>query len=73
MNKLPFDTNTQLKRYSPIFLPELAVLLNVKQQTIRAWICSDNLPEGLPRPLKMKRRNYWPHYIVEEFLSQQVE
>ncbi|EAA4513226.1 DNA-binding protein [Salmonella enterica subsp. enterica serovar Vitkin] len=64
------NKTTQLERSSPIFLPQLAILLNRKQQTIRVWISKDQLPEGLPRPQKMNGRNYWPHYVIEEFLSQ---
>ena len=32
---------------------ELANIIGYEVQTIRAWLCKDKLPNGLPRPKKI--------------------
>jgi len=47
---------------------ELAKLINKKPQTIRAWLCQDRLPDALPRPIQINKRNYWLRNEIAEFI-----
>lgn len=55
----------------PVFVSTklLAELLGYKQQTIRAWLSADKLPEGLVRPEKIGNRNTWHRDDVYSFIS----
>ena len=48
---------------------QLAKLLCRKPQTIRKWLSQENLPDGLPMPLKINRRNFWRYEDICNFLS----
>lgn len=38
---------------------EVAAMFGVKPQTLRKWVCYDKLPEGFPRPCKIKGKSKW--------------
>lgn len=47
---------------------DLAQLLNCKPQTIRKWLCQDQLPSGLVRPKKINKKNYWLWDDVQSYI-----
>lgn len=54
-----------------IFIAELSILIGRKQQTIRKWISSDNLPHGLPRPMKINGHNCWLRIDIDNYLPKE--
>ena len=48
---------------------QLAKLLCRKPQTIRKWLSQENLPDGLPMPLKINSRNFWRYEVIRNYLS----
>jgi predicted DNA-binding transcriptional regulator AlpA len=52
-----------------ISVKEVAILLGLKPQTIRKWLCHDSLPEGLPTPRKLNRKNCWLRTDIESFIA----
>ena len=47
---------------------ELANIIGYEVQTIRAWLCKDKLPNGLPGPKKIKNRHYWSRKDIDRYL-----
>lgn len=46
----------------------LAKLLCRQPQTIRKWISEDKYPEGLERPFKINKRNFWHRDSINNYL-----
>ncbi|EOI1393895.1 helix-turn-helix transcriptional regulator [Klebsiella oxytoca] len=65
LSQLPKD----IPASSLIYIKEVASLLGLQPQTIRKWICHDSLPEGLPKPKKLNRKNCWLRTDIESFIA----
>lgn len=69
MNNLQSPALLSLEEYALVSVKDLAKLLGYKPQTIRKWLSQDKLPEGLVRPRKIRKRNYWLKSDIISFIS----
>lgn len=69
MNNRQSPTLLSLDEYALVSVKDLANLLRYKPQTIRKWLSKDRLPEGLVRPMKIGKRNYWLKSDVNNFIT----
>ncbi len=60
-------TEEQRQRY--IGPNEVAIMLDIKPQTLRKQICYDTLPKGFPRPNKINGRNKWIRSDVNAYFA----
>ena len=69
MNQSKISQSSDLYHTPFITTAELAYLLKRKPQTIRKWLCNDQLPSGLVRPTMLNNRNYWFKEDIDNYLS----
>ncbi|EBX8654096.1 DNA-binding protein [Salmonella enterica subsp. enterica serovar Westhampton] len=68
MSEIQSFKTSSLDSHSIVTVKGLAELLKIKPQTIRAWLCHDRLPNGLPRPKKINNRNCWLMMDVQNYI-----
>lgn len=52
-----------------INIKQLATIIGLQPQTIRKWICHDQLPPYLAKPSKQGNRNVWHIDDIETYLQ----